>query len=703
MTDWRGAIEAYSSHRTSFIVGLPPPEAVGLSAREALEIWRARHGPIVDLALSPTRTDPGRPIWDLDPQLRGPVARHSAPGWIRSANVVGVNIRTVGTYFGVAKYALTLPACHDAVHLLPIWEPGVVDSLYGMCSWEINDEWLDPELAALYPHLGDASRQLRALINLLHVDSRAVGMDVIPHTDRYSEMALCHPEHFEWLRRDDRMIVDHRADLHEEVCGHVFEFVVNHGPACRDARIRLASVDDLFCDAVDEVTRRRVIVGEAADRAGREARRIALVKSLHARGFEPVPATMAPPYRGLTVDERPETTTTDEHGMCWRDFRITRPEPMSRVFGPLARYKLYGRLDNNAEWAIDFGTPREPAWRYICERYGEVQRRFGFDFMRGDMSHVQMRSDGVPISADAHYDPMAAIKAHIRQHNHAPYFAYFAESFLAPPSTMGYGDEIDHLELSDAEITLGDLQSMTVGTAEYMSALRRYLDIGATRAVAPCLTVMTGDKDDPRFDAFYRHGNTWRMFVALFVGDLPSYVGLGFELRDLHLTPAPNEHYTKLYVFQQRRGHNATYGPYVWGHNFDLFDRLTHLREQADVIVPALRGHATRWLCPPDATAAHPVVAWTQRDDPRWVFVANSAERDVVNISVPTIPRLGDHQRLGLRWSSGSLGVRAHDSLPFNRFQHRIDQLGAGECRIYDLSVGPNAFTDESRAGPDPK
>ena len=34
-------------------------------------------------------------------------------------------------------------------------------------------------------------------------------------------------------------------------------------------------------------------------------------------------------------------------------YRITEPEEMSRVFGPLTRYKLYGRKEDNANWEID--------------------------------------------------------------------------------------------------------------------------------------------------------------------------------------------------------------------------------------------------------------------------------------------------------------------------------------------------------------
>ena len=164
-------------------------------------------------------------------------------------------------------------------------------------------------------------------------------------------------------------------------------------------------------------------------------------------------------------------------GNRWYDFSIKEPQAMSRVFNPLTRYKLYGRLDNNADWAIDFDKPRREVWRYVLEKYADVQRRYGFDFMRGDMSHVQMRPEGVPEIIDETYDILRAVKNHIRVEKGVCHFGYFAETFLAARNIMVYGDEIDHLEASDADVTLGDLQSTCVGFPEFLQKLRRYYDL----------------------------------------------------------------------------------------------------------------------------------------------------------------------------------------------------------------------------------
>jgi hypothetical protein len=400
-----------------------------MSLSEALERWRRLLGKKYTLAIDeahvdPTLDDAGRPSESLPEAITGPHAEWESGRWLRRSNMLGINVRTVGDFAGVLKVALGFPRIIDSVHLLPVWEPGVVKSLYGICSWEINEEFFNAELAGALPQLSTPERQLKALVNLLHASGRSVGMDVIPHTDRYSEIVLCFPEFFEWLRRDDLQIVDHRSELHEDVWHVIADFVAERGAGVEGEAA--LGVRQLFSEDCDEATRRRQIFGLREHKPAREARRLELVKRLHGLGYEPLPATMAPPYRGLKVD--PEASTLDEHGLLWRDYCFENPTPMSRAFGPLTRFKLYERIADNAEWQVDFSRPREAVWHYVCEHYARMQARFGFDFMRGDMSHVQMRPDGPPAKPDERYDLLMAVKNKIRYF--APHFGYFAESFF---------------------------------------------------------------------------------------------------------------------------------------------------------------------------------------------------------------------------------------------------------------------------------
>ena len=597
--------------------------------------------------------------------------------------MVGVNVRTINNFWSVVKYSLTLPAAQNAVHLLPIWEPGVVGSLYGMSSWRINVEFFSQELADHLPHLDTVEKQLRAVVNLLHISGRAIGMDVVPHTDRFSEMAFLYPEYYEWLQREDLTIVNHKEDLHEEVQEKIFKFVTLAGTANEDELLPKDTFD-LFSPQSTEERRELVILGPPNDRGLRNKRRVALVRFISQYGYEPVPATMAPPYRGIEVDPRPEAKRVDSHGLVWRDYKITDPQPMSRVFGPLARYKLFRRKDDNNNWEIDFDKPRKEVWDYVCKKYAAVQERYGFDFMRGDMSHVQMRAEGPPLEHHTHYDILTAVKEHIRLESGVSHFAYFAESFIAPRNVMTFGDEVDHLEVSLADGALGDLQSLVVGTPEYLQRLRYYADITATRSFAAAFTLFTGDKDDPRFDEYYATGSVVRLFTALGLADFPSYMGMGFETRDIHLERAPNEHYTKLYVFEEHSGPNATCGPWKWGKNGALYRSLMRIRLYFDSLWKELAGLKTKWLLPPDATGNYPVIAWTQEESPRQIFVCNTShEKTFDKVTIP-LPR-----ELSLAFTFSTYEPAKVSERPLEKNdRHRINRLFPGECRAYTVMSG---------------
>ena len=675
--DREGLLAPYFQGQTSFVVSLLPAQAVGMTAAEALRILRGRLGTRLDDAIR--CAGPECPPEQMPASIQSPVLGQPDGSWLKTTNMVGVNVRTVGSFWNVVKYAITLPEVQASVHLLPVWEPGVVGSLYGISSWLINREFYSEEWAEAFPALDTPEKQLKATVNLLHAMGKAVGMDVIPHTDRFSQIALANPHYFEWLQRSDAQIVDHSADLHAEVQAQILAFLQQRGPAVPGEEVP-ASVEDLFSEGFAEDRRTRLLFGHPEDQAGRWERRNRLISHLHSYGYEPVPATMAPPFRGIRVD--PSSRYVDSQGNVWYDYAIARPEPMSRVFGPLARYKLYGRIDDNRNWEIDFDAPRKEVWDYICDKYYQVQRLYNFDFMRGDMSHVQMRPAGVPEVIGDHYDILRAVKHHIQRGKGVRHFGYFAETFLAPRDIMVYGDEVDHLEASDADTTLGDLQSTTVGSPVFLQRFRLYDDLRRTRTFAPTFVVLSGDKDDPRFDEFYMHGNALRLFIALFLTDMPSYMALGFETRDIHHQRAPNEHYTKLYVFQESLGPKATNGPYVWGKNGALFHDVTRLRLFAVKIWPEIRRRHTRWLIAPDPTGEAKHIAWTQADgQPDYVFVANTdGHEGIRNFNLPCV---APDTRLELVFSTaGPAGVDDQILTPGDK-AYKVNYLAQDEGRVY--------------------
>ena len=686
------SVAAYVAGRRSFLPGLRPQDAIALPLDRVLEVLRRRHGDAIDLALSEAAVDLDADLADLPAAVRSPVADQPDSSWLQRTNMVGINLRTVGDLGNLVKYGLTLPAAFDAIQLLPFWESGVVKSLYGMASWHLDSDYFSDELYGVAPHLDSIGRQLRAVSNLLHVTGRTVGFDVVPHTDRFSEQALANPQLFEWMHIREQRIVDHTDRVLDQVVHAIVTWLGERGPAL-DGDVAPVDADGLF--ALEEDTRVRLLFGDPGDVYGRTDRRVDLVKYLKWFGLEPVPATMGPPFRGIEIDPDPDKIVIDEHGMHWPEMVISEPQFMSRVFSPMARYKLYERVDENRDWVVDFDRPRQDAWDYVCEHYARARHVGNFDFMRGDMAHVQMRPDGVPAdTVDDHYDIHRAVKRHVQQVHDAPFFAYFAEAFLAARDVFQYGEELDHLEAAEADVVLGDLQSTVVGDTEYLPRFRRYLDDLAIRRAAPAYTVMTADKDDPRFDGFYREGNEARLMTALLLTDMPSYVGLGFEIRDVHHEPAPNEHYTKPFVFEESGDSNiypskARFsGDYVWGTNDELFGRLTAIRLFAEDLLADLGGRTrTRWLMPPDATALRGLVAWTQ--DPDSLPADARQHLCVVNYDLQAgtgyvgIPGLPAGAVLMPVFST--LGADALDPTPVrhNGYFHRLEDVAAGEGRVY--------------------
>ena len=655
------AISLYIAKNQTFIANLLPEQAVQMPSMQLAYILEKRFGQHdFYQALNPDNT------------MASPVQNHENASWLKTVNMVGINVRTIDTFWNVVKYSLTLPESQSSIHLLPIWECGVVASLYGMASWNINPAFFDAELAMAFPHLNTVEKQLKVVTNLLHLMGKTVGMDVIPHTDRYSEVTLANPQFFEWLQRKEFEIINHSENLHEKVQMSILDFIYQYGGTFSEYYPR--QKEKFFDNKVfSEENRLRFLFGEKNNLEGRTQRRNQLISHLFSQGYEPVPATMAPPYRGLEVDNREEAKTLDEDGRIWRDYVITKPEGMSRVFGPLARVKLYESKNDNLDWEIDFMKPRYEAWEYMAQKYQSFASQYNFDFMRGDMSHVQMNPNVTSSEKSIYYDIHKYIKEKIKQEK--PFFGYFAESFLAPPNTMAYGNEEDHLEGSDADTTLGDLQSMVVGTERFISEFARYHHLLTTRKFAPNFTIMTADKDDPRFDEFYLKGNEIRMFMGLFLTDMPSYMALGFEQRDPHPYPAPNEHYTKLYVFQLSKGDKATHGKYSWGQNGKLFSNLSVLKTISDKISHNIDNQKVEWLIKPDTTGKSKIISWTQKEKPQYIFVVNlDIENDIQTNELKNI------ENINLAKHYYSTAQSDNEEANFD-----IISLKKAECRIYEI------------------
>ena len=384
--------DKYTTHQTSYIENLLPEIAVQLNVYEVLDILQRRFG-----------RDTLQRILDPNHHTDSPVKHHENSTWLKKSNMVGINVRTIGNFFNIIKYAFTIPKSQDSIHLLPIWEPGVVGSLYGMTSFNVNPAFFSQELATTIPALNTVERQLKFVINVLHTMGKSVGMDVIPHTDRFSEMVLAYPRFFEWVKRVGGRITSNSENIYREVEEIIWHYLVRNGTA--NGTPISYSKNTLFSPEIPILTdeqRLEIIFGHKNDYQGRLRRRIELMHEMIYQGYETLPMTMAPPYRGLHINA--EVFVLDENGNRWYTYEFDKPQGMSRVFGPLARYKFYHSKDDNAAWELDFDNPNKYAWEYFCKQVYACQKTYNLDFMRGDMAHVQPRPTGVPKEIDAYFD-----------------------------------------------------------------------------------------------------------------------------------------------------------------------------------------------------------------------------------------------------------------------------------------------------------
>ena len=122
-------IVRYYKHGASFIHHLKPSDVVNFPTRQVMYILEKKFGDGFYKAMNASET------------INSPVAHFSDGTWLKQTKMVGINVRTIDSFWNVVKYALTLPETQNSIHLLPIWEPGVVASLYGMSSWNINPEF----------------------------------------------------------------------------------------------------------------------------------------------------------------------------------------------------------------------------------------------------------------------------------------------------------------------------------------------------------------------------------------------------------------------------------------------------------------------------------------------------------------------------------------------------------------------------------
>ena len=96
----------YQSGKTSYVPNLLPQTAVQFSVHQTLDILQKRLG-----------TDRMRQALDPQQSVPSPVLGQQNGQWLRQSRMVGINVRTIGSFWNVINYVLThrLPRQHPPV------------------------------------------------------------------------------------------------------------------------------------------------------------------------------------------------------------------------------------------------------------------------------------------------------------------------------------------------------------------------------------------------------------------------------------------------------------------------------------------------------------------------------------------------------------------------------------------------------------
>ena len=469
-------------------------------------------------------------------EIKSPVRNIENSSWIKTAKIVGINPRIVKTYWGIIKYAMTFP--ENAVHIMPLWESGD-GSLYVQNSWRLNRDFYDKDLEKL--GLNSCEKQLKFVVNILHSLGKCVGFDVMPHVDNFSEIVILNPDCFEWIKLNSDKTSQDFSISTDEISKNI-----------KEKLIKKYNLPENFYD-LDEKSKEKFLFSNETDRF---EKRMEIRKFIRDFGFEPLPVVEHFPMRPVKF-ERLEYSKNDN----WAVFDIENKSSAAIIIGAVTPYKYY---------KINDGYPEKNKFDkkvldYFVKNINKFQAEYDFDFLRGDMAHNQISQSHNEYKKDLKCPEMwEMLKKKIQENK--PYFATFAESFLSDYYISGAQDMMN----KNFDVVLGELNYKYLNH-EYLDLLYKYIVEYEKYKFSPLLTIFSNDGDLSEQNKLYAslEANECRYFVSMFM-NTPSYMGMGFEIRDLK--PEKPEQYSNAYVKVQKND-------YQFGKNIEQFEEISRIRK----------------------------------------------------------------------------------------------------------------------------
>lgn len=478
---------------------------------------------------------------DINSYFPSIVSQYTDTSWTKTLKMVGINPRITKTFWGIVKYAISFP--ENGIHIMPIFETGD-GSIYVQNSWELNNDFLDNNLYKL--GYKTANEQLKLIINVLHAMGKIVGFDALPHCDNFSEIVLTNPKLFEWIKLNNNKTdqisynkIDHNI-LYKEVESIIIK--------------TLKLPQDIFTLA--EEIREAKIFPKNIDKF---QRRMELRNAIREEGFEPLPVVEHAPNRPIFFKN-----IVNDNEKSWATFFVKGMNNHAKVFGALTPYKLYyidrnGYPQKNSYW-VD-------SWDYFSDKIKDIQKEYNFDFLRADMAHNQISHSHNENEKDLNCPELwAYVKNNIQEEK--PYFATIAEAFWGTYYIDGITDMIN----KNFDIILGDM-NYKILDKNYLDHIDDYINpFRQNFSFSPCIAVYTNDSDIENNNYFYESNkqNLSRYFISMFL-NLPSYTGMGYELRDIN--PKNKNNYSNYYVKKQQT-------EYQFGNNTCLYREISRIRNQ---------------------------------------------------------------------------------------------------------------------------
>lgn len=577
-------------------------------------------------------------FFQADSNLPSPLAAKVDTSWTKTIKIIGINPRMTKTYWGIVKYAMTFP--EEGIHIMPLFETGDKGSLYAQNSWKLNPEFMDKDLFAL--GFDTAQKQLKLTINILHAMGKIVGIDALPHVDAFSEIVILNPQYFEW------------AKLNEAKTAQLFPPEVDYNTLYKEVEAAIIEYTGAPQNLYELSEEQRDMMIFPQERLGR---RIELMNFIRSKGLEPIPVTEHIPSRPVVF----EKIETDDQN-SWAKFGIENKSQHSKIIGCITPYKWY-RIDKDG-YPVKNAIEQE-VWDYFINKTYDFQKEYNFDFIRCDMGHNQI--------SHSHNDPekdtdnvvemWAKLKEKIQKDK--PYFATLGEAFYNNYYVSGFDD----MRNKKFDIILGNMNykflnsEYIVCVDDFLHPFRENFDFN------PCICVFSQDSDKPENNKYYQsqQANEARFFTGLFL-NLPSYVGMGFEVRNLE--PKDKAEFSAGCNF------SLPYS-YKWGSNEDFFNSISEMRKIYAQIKHLIDFGEFKWL----GTENDLSMSWVYSDkDNSYLFAVNlnfNSEKILLKKDGCLLEKFS---KVELFYANSE-----HEDIEFILEQQEIKNICIGDCVIYKL------------------